>query len=43
MPGRASGGGSGRHTDCAPVIGAVDMSAGGIWIAYIKQALGLAS
>ena len=37
---RASGGGSGGHTECARVIGAVDMSAGGIWITYIKQALG---
>ena len=40
---RASGGGSGGHTEIARVIGAVDMSAGGIWIAYIKKALGLAS
>ena len=40
---RASGGGSVRHTDCARVIGAVDMLPSGIWIAYIKQALGLAS
>ena len=31
---RASGGGSGGYTVCARVIGAVDMSAGGIWIAY---------
>ena len=37
---RASGGGSDGHTDCARVSGAVDISAGGIWIAYIKQALG---
>ena len=37
---RASGGGSVRHTDCVRVIGAVDMSPGGVWIAYIKQALG---
>ena len=36
---RASGGGSGGHTELARVIGAVDMSAGGLWIAYIKQAL----
>ena len=35
-----SGGGSVRHTDCARVIGAVDMSPGRVWIAYIKQALG---
>ena len=37
---RASGGGSEGHTDGARVSGAVDISAGGIWIAYIKQALG---
>ena len=37
---RASGGGSVRHTDCVRVIGVVDMSPGGVWIAYIKQALG---
>ena len=37
---RASGGGSEGHTDCVRVSGAVDISAGGIWIAYIKQALG---
>ena len=37
---QASGGDSVRHTDCARVIGAVDMSPGGVWIAYIKQALG---
>ena len=37
---RASGSGSGGHTECLRVMGAVDMSAGGIWIAYIKQALG---
>ena len=34
---RASGGGSGGHTELARVIGAVDMPAGGMWIAYIKQ------
>ena len=37
---RASGGGSGGHTEIARVIGAVDMSADGIWIASIKKALG---
>ena len=37
---RASGGGSEGHTDCARVSGTLDISAGGIWIAYIKQALG---
>ena len=37
---RASGGGSEGHTEIARVIGAVDMSAGGIWIAYIRKALG---
>ena len=36
---RASGGGSGGHTELARVIGAVDMPAGGVWIAYIKQDL----
>ena len=36
---RASGGGSGGHTELARVIGAVDMPAGGVWIAYIKQEL----
>ena len=36
----ASGGSSGGHTECARVIGAVDMLPGGIWITYIKQALG---
>ena len=29
----------GGHTELARVIGAVDMSADGMWIAYIKQAL----
>ena len=38
---RASGGSSGGHTEIARVIGAVDMSAGGIWSAYIKKALGV--
>ena len=38
---RASGGGSVSHTDCAHVIGAVDTSPSGVWIAYIKQALGV--
>ena len=33
---RASVGGSEGHTDCVRVSGAVDISAGGIWIAYIK-------
>ena len=28
---RGSGGGSVRHTDCTRVIGAVDMSPGGVW------------
>ena len=37
---RASGGGSGGHTEIARAIGAVDVSAGGIGIAYIKKALG---
>ena len=37
---RASGGGSGGHTETACVIGAVDISAGGICIAYIRKALG---
>ena len=32
-------GGSSRHTELARLIGAVDMPAGGIWIAYIKQVL----
>ena len=36
---RASGGGSGGHTELARVIGAVDMPAGRVWIAYIKQDL----
>ena len=34
------GGGSGGHTEIVRVIDAVDMSAGGIWIAYITKALG---
>ena len=33
---RASGGGSGGHTERARVVGAVDMPASGVWIAYIK-------
>ena len=37
---RASVGGSVSHADWARVIGAVDMSPGGIWIDYISQALG---
>ena len=37
---RASGGGSGGYIEIARVIGAVDMSAGGRWIAYIKKAMG---
>ena len=37
---RPSGEGSEGHTDCARVSGAVDISASGIWMAYIKQALG---
>ena len=36
---RASGGGSGGHTELARVIGTVDMPAGGVWMAYIKQDL----
>ena len=36
---RASGGGSGGHTELARLIGAVDIPAGGIWSAYIKQVL----
>ena len=36
---RASGGGSGGHTELACLIGAVDMPAGRIWITYIKQDL----
>ena len=36
---RASGGGSGGLTELARLIGIVDMPAGGIWIAYIKQVL----
>ena len=36
---RASGGGSGGHTELARLIGTVDMPAGGIWIVYIKQVL----
>ena len=36
---RASGGGSGGHTELARVIGAVDTPAGGVWITYIKQDL----
>ena len=34
---RASGGGSGGHTELARLIGAVDMPAGGIWIARAGQ------
>ena len=37
---QASGGGSRGHTEIVHVIGAVDMSAGGICIAYIMKALG---
>ena len=37
---RASGGGSGGYTEITHVIGAVNMSAGVKWIAYIKKALG---
>ena len=37
---RASVGGSVSHADWSHVIGAVDMSPGGVWIDYIKQALG---
>ena len=37
---RASVGGSVSHTDWPRVIGAVDMSPGGVWIDYIRQALG---
>ena len=36
---RASGGGSGGHSELARVIGAVDMPASGMWIVYIKQDL----
>ena len=36
---RASVGGSVSHTDWACVNGAVDMSPGGFWIDYIRQAL----
>ena len=37
---RASVGGSVSHADWPLVIGAVDMSPGGVWIDYIRQALG---
>ena len=36
---RAAGDGSGGHTERARMIGAVDMPAGGVWTAYIKQDL----
>ena len=35
----AAGGGSGGHTECTREIGAIDMMAGGVWTAYIKQDL----
>ena len=37
---RASVGGSVSHADWSRVIGAVDTSPGGVWIDYIRQALG---
>ena len=37
---RASVGGSVSHADWSRVIGAVDMSPSGVWINYIRQALG---
>ena len=37
---RASVGGSVSHDDWSRVIGAVDTSPGGVWIDYIRQALG---
>ena len=36
---RTAGGGSGGHTERAREIGAIDMPAGGVWTAYIKQDL----